>query len=264
MLRQKIIFVTLLAILSLSLLAVGARVMHTRSADPAPAADLPSLQEEYSRLMKKYASVDSSICIGGEVVLYDGSEPGVEKERSPFTYMRSGEQFYSSLSFQKTYFNGKMLVQVDSLHKIVFIAEVTDSARKVQAKRMGSSGLPGLSNKLFADTAAFRLRGTVTGNDKLRSIVLSSDYNPEIARCELDYSPVDYSVKSAEIRFFKSGKKKEDGSVDDADLWISRIGYREVTKQPLDVDALLRKIFVVKNRTLFPTAEYVSYKVIIQ
>lgn len=264
MLRRKFIFIALLLTLSVSLLAVAAKVIGPKKVvREVPAADLPPLQEEYTRLMKKYMSPDSAIRLNGEVVLYDGAQPGVVKERSPFTYARSGSNFYSSFSFQKTYFNGKMLVQVDSLHKIVIIATVTDSARKAQARTIGASGFPGLSDKLFADTSGFRITGTVNGDDKQRNIVISSDFNPEIKQCTLYYSPVNYSMKSAEISFYKSGRQRDEGAAND-DVWISRIEYREAPKEPLDVDAMIGTIFSVQKNTLIPTPEYFSYRVIIQ
>src|SRR5260221_7016451 len=129
-LKKKVMILVFLAA-TVSMLAVAGKLIadnkdgHHRTDAPA----LPSAKEEYVRLMQKFMSPGSSQQLEGDINLYDGAHPGIVKERSSFVYIRKDGNAYSRLASQETIFNGKFLVQLDSLHKVLFITPVSDSAR---------------------------------------------------------------------------------------------------------------------------------------
>jgi len=259
-LKKKIIILVLLAA-TVSMLAVAGKLIADnkggQSRTDAPA--LPSAKEEYARLMQKMMSPGASLQLEGDIDLYDGAHPDVVKEKSSFLYLLAGRNSYSRLSCQETFFNGKFLIQLDSLHKLLFITPVSDSAQSQPA----FSDPLSMANRLFSDTASFKVTGTVTGDDRLRHITLSSDFNPEIQNFTVDYSPVDYSMKRAEIRFYKTGRKEDAAGSDSTNVWISKIDYRESRMKAPDVNKMISRIFTVDKDQILPTVAYRDYKIII-
>ena len=242
---------------AVSLLAVAGKLIADKNKGHRIAGtELPSAKEEYARLIRKFISPDSTVQMTGNVTVLDGAQPNVEKERSSFQYVRKGRNFYSSLSFMQTFFNGKFMVQLDSLHKVIFISQVNDSTQT-------QPGLDPvlLSNKLFSDTASFKVSGTVSGDDKLRILTIANDFNPEIQNFTVDYSPSDYSMKSAEIRFYKTGRREADQ--DSANVWVSKIDYRESRMKYPDVNKMISRIFTVDGDQIFPAVAYRDYKIVI-
>ena len=258
--RKKRILLVLTAAISISMLAVAGRIMGGHTETPHEITpEMPSAKSEYDRLMQRYMSKDSAVGLKGEVAVFDGALPTIVKEKSSFTYRREGTNFYSSLSFQQTFFDGEFMVQLDSLHKIVYITAAGDKGTTDRSTEQMSF----LPDKLFSDTARFRMTGTVTGDDKLRTLTVTSDFNPEIQRFTLAYSPIDYTMKSAEIRFYKHHRPQEGHDGSDEDVWISRIDYKEAPAEKLDVRSMIQKIFVRRKNQLIPTSAYTDYRAII-
>jgi len=258
--RQKKMILVLTLTAAVSLLAVAGKLIADKNKGHRIAGtELPSAKEEYARLIRKFISPDSTVQMTGNVTVLDGAQPNVEKERSSFQYVRKGRNFYSSLSFMQTFFNGKFMVQLDSLHKVIFISQVNDSTQT-------QPGLDPvlLSNKLFSDTASFKVSGTVSGDDKLRILTIASDFNPEIQNFTISYSPADYSMKSAEVRFYKNGRRVEGNADDGSNVWISKVDYKESQMKDLDMDGMISKIFVIRQGQIVPTASYINYRVIIK
>jgi len=256
--KKKILILVLLTV-TVSMLAVAGKLIadikvgHPRMDVPA----LPSAKEEYAKLMQKMMSPGASIQLEGEISLYDGEHPDVVKEKSPFLFMLAGRNSYSRLSNQETFFNGKFLVQLDSLQRLLFITPVGDSAQY----QANFSNPLSLTDRLFSDTASFKISGTVTGDDRLPHITIISDFNPEIQNFTVDYSPSDYSMKSAEIRFYKTGRREADQ--DSANVWVSKIDYRESRMKYPDVNKMISRIFTVDGDQIFPAVAYRDYKIVI-
>jgi hypothetical protein len=259
-LKKKIIILVLLTA-TVSMLAIAGKLIvdnkggHPRTDAPA----LPSAKEEYARLMQRIMSPGSSLHMEGDINLYDGAHPDVVKEKSSFVCVQEGRNAYSRMSCQETFFNGKFLVQLDSLHKLLFITPVSDSAQNQPA----FSDPLSLANRLFSDTASFKVSGTVTGDDRLRHITITSDFNPEIQNFTVNYSPSDYSMKSAEIRFYKSGRREDVPGSDSTNVWISRINYRESRMKDPDVNSMISRIFTIDKDQIVPAVAYRDYKIVV-
>jgi len=260
-LKKKITFLMLLAI-TVSMLAIAGRIIKHRHDDDhmekSPA--LPPARDEYAKLIQKFLAPASAVRLSGEISLYDGGHPNMVKEKSTFTFIRNGQNVYSRLSFQETLFNGKFLVQVDSLHKLVFITPVRPGEQE-----QGVPGDPvGLTSKLFSDTATFKVSGSISGDDNLRSIIITSDFNPEIQQLTIWYSPADYSMKMAEVRFYKNGRRDAESVADPNELWISKVVYHEPPAKDPDVNERMGKIFTTHGHQIEPTAAYSNYRVILK
>ena len=258
--RRKVILLTL-SIITISMLAVAGKLIVDGRADKlnADGTELPSAREEYQKLIRKLMFEDTTVKFSGAIRVSDGDNPQVIKEESSFSYMRSGHSFYSSLAYQQTLFNGRYLLQIDSLHKMAFITVIGENAD--HADQLYDPG--SLTERLFSDTAKFKFSGSVTGDDKLRSITLTSDFNPEIQNFTVWYSPVDYSMKRAEVRFYKSGRHSDDTTGNNEHVWISSIDYRATSMKDVDIDKMINKVFVVKKGLIEPTAAYQQYKIIV-
>ena len=247
---------------TVSMLAVAAKLIADKKATSTTmmTRDLPGVKDEYARLMRKFLQQDSAIHLSGAVSIYDGEEPTIAKEKSTFISLRSGHSFYSSLSFQQTFSNGRFLVQLDSLHRILFVSSTSDSSKNPSA----APDPAGMIDKLFSDTASFKISGTVSGDDKDRSIMIKSDFNPEIQSFTIRYSPIDYSLKSAEIRFWKNGQYSGDSTTNHDKVWISKIDYREYPAKELNIDSMINKVLVIRGNSIEPTSAYKDYRVIIK
>jgi hypothetical protein len=256
------IFILLSLAVTLSLLAAaGIMVVERKPGKKSVNGQLPSAQSEYPRIMQRFMQKDSSISLNGSIDLYDGARPDVLKERSFFSYLRSGRNFYSRMASQQTFFNGRLLVQTDSLYKIIIVTTVNDNDQT--GEQMENAYPDGLMSRLFSDTARFKIAGVVAGDDQLRSITITSDFNPEIQNFTIYYSPRDYSMRSAEVRFYKNGRRPTE-DIDGKDLWISKINYEQSPVGQPDIDGMIRKVLTIEKDHVAPAAAYRDYKLIIK
>ncbi|HSC38899.1 MAG TPA: hypothetical protein VLD19_13550 [Chitinophagaceae bacterium] len=220
---------------------------------------LPAAKDEYTRLVQQFMHPDTVSIVTGTIRLFDGEHPESLKEKSDFIFARKGRSYYSKMSFMEIACNGKWLVQVDSLNKVLMIAGIHDS---LQAMPLPPD-MGGMVNKWFADTASFKVTGQVTGDDKERAITVRSDFNPEIQYFTLHYSPADYTVKAAEIRFWKNKMPEPDSSGRNK-VWISKIEYRTDGLPDLDINNRMSRIFSVKKGKVEPAAPYRDYQVMVK
>jgi len=259
--RKSKVFMILSLVVFTGALVVAGRLMANKGHDhhKEEAPELPSAKKEYALLMKKYLSPASSVRISGIVSVYDGLHPDVLKEKSAFVYFRKEHAFYSRMSFQQTLCDGRFFVQMDSLNQVLLITPIADSMQQ----QLFPDPMP-MAEKLFGDTARFKMSGRVSGDDNLRSITLTSDFNPEIQSFTIYYSPVDYTMKSAEVRFCKNGRPESAAPGDNDNVWISRIDYNTTTGSDIDVHAMIGNIFSVHGHKLEPMPAYSNYRVIMK
>jgi hypothetical protein len=220
---------------------------------------LPPAKEEYAKLVQQFMHPDSVSTVNGTVRLYDGEHPESVKEKTDFIFSREGGSYYSKMSFMEVAYNGKWYMQLDSLNKVLMVGGINDILPVApQQPDMG-----GMVDKWFADTASFKVTGEVTGDDKERAITVHSDFNPEIQYFVLHYSPADYSVKTAEIRFWKNKMPETDSSGQNK-VWISRIDYRSESHTALNISNRMKRIFSVKKGKVEPAAPYSDYQVMVK
>lgn len=253
-----------LSAIGISVLALaGKQVVDTYGKKNSPKVNhtaFPPARDEYAKLVEKFLHPDSASAVSGTISLYDGEHPGVLKEKTDFISVRNGQQYYSKMSFVEVACNGRWFMQVDSLHKLLMVAGVLERLPSVPP--MPSMG--GVMDKLFSDTASFRVSGTVSGDDLERSITLHSDFNPEIQSFTFLYSPADYSIKGAEIRFWKSRLPEADTAGAAAKVWISKIAYNRGRPASVDINSEMSRIFSVKRNRVVPAAAYRDYSIMVK
>jgi len=222
-------------------------------------AALPAAKEEYAKLLQHFLHSDSAMAIRGTVILYDGEHPDVLKEKSDFLSVRDGRSFYSKMSSVEIMYNGKYFAQADSVHKILMVAGVLEALPDNPAQ----PAIGGMVDRWFSDTASFKAAGAVSGDNNERTITIYSDFNPNIQYFTLRYSPADYSVKGAEIRFWKSNRAETDTAAGNK-VWISRIEYGPVHAERPDVNKQMSRIFRVEKHTVVPAPAYGDYRIMVK
>lgn len=220
---------------------------------------LPPAKEEYAKLLKRFLQADSAASISGTVMLYDGEQPGLLKEKSSFLSVKEGKSFYSKMSGVEIMYNGKYFAQTDSLHKILMVAGVLEALPDSPVQ----PAMGGMVDKWFSDTASFRVSGDVSGDDNERTITIHSDFNPGIQYFTLRYSPADYSVKGVEIRFWKNNRAETDTAAKNK-VWISRIEYGTGHAGMADVNQQMRQVFRVEKHRVVTTPAYSDYRIMIK
>ena len=261
--NKKKITVLVLSVICISVLALAGKQVADKYAhreNKINLSALPPAKDEYTKLVQHFLHPDSASVIKGTVKLYDGASPERVKEKSDFISIRDGSSFYSKISFTEVICDGKWYVQIDTLHKQLLITALNEN----QVKAPLSPAMGGLFDRLFSDTATFKVSGTVTGNDLERLITIKSDFNPEIQYFTLRYSPADYSIRGAEIRFWKNRRPDADTTEEQKNSWITKIEYRQAGKKLVNINDRINQVFKIKGHTMEPAAAYHDYKVALQ
>ena len=251
------------AAIGVSLLALAGKQVadkYTRHTGRRNYVALPPAKDEYAKLLQRFVQADSTTLISGTVTLYDGEQPGVLKEKSDFLSVKEGKSFYSKISGVEMMYNGKYYAQADSLHKILMVAGVLEALPDSPVQ----PAVGGMVDKWFSDTASFRVAGEVSGDDKERTITIHSDFNPGIQYFTLRYSPANYSVKGAEIRFWKNNRAEADTLAGKDKVWISRIEYGTGHADRTDVNQQMSRVFKVEKHRVITTPAYSDYRIMIK
>ncbi len=261
--NKKKIAALVLSVIGISVLALAGKQVADRytrhQPDKINLPVLPAAKDEYSRLVQQFLHPDSVSVVKGTVLLYDGASPERVKEKSDFISVRDGHSYYSKMSFNEIICNGKWYVQVDSLHKQLLIVAMNENQPMAPAPATGD-----MFDRLFSDTATFKVSGSVAGNDLERVITIKSDLNPEIQYFTLRYSPADYSIKGAEIHFWKDRHAPADTTAIQKSTWITKIEYGQPGKQVININDRINRVFRINGHTIEPTAAYRNYQVSLQ
>lgn len=176
---------------------------------------LPAAKDEFARILKKYAGTDSVTDLSGIIHLYDG-ETSMLKETNSFRCYRSGGKYFWQLSYLQTFCDGKILLQLDTLHKEITVSKNIPAGNGV--------GFPGqMPAALFNDSAVVHLTGTVEPMGGQRELVLHSDFQPAIRECRLFYDTLDYRIKKEEIEYWKGVVTS--GSDANQKIWLAKVDF---------------------------------------
>ena len=214
--------------------------------------ELPDGATELRRIVHQQQA--DSLMVEGDIRMYDGKEPGKMIEKLSFVSYRKGYTFYSKFGPLLMMANDQWMVQVDSNTQRIIVQQ-TDPLMLEQLKS-ASAGAQMLE-KLWQDTAVFKVKLNVTAKGSERSLHIESEQHPEIQAASLTYDPVTARVKNAEIRWIKDeGIDKESG------IWISRIRYASKPGYVFDIGAAIEKVVVVRNGRITPAPTYAAYELI--
>jgi hypothetical protein len=212
----------------------------------------PDAKEEYRRLYERYTRTDSIMNLRGVITLYDGENPTTVKEQSNFEYAKQGKQFYSQLSSLQTFCDGKLVLQLDTVNKIIALSPM--NSEDIPADQSQSS-----LNMFFSDTAAFRFSGGVSGNNQERTLTCRHELIPDIRLFRLIYDPVSYQLRKAEIEWWKNPLITDTTRKDE--VWITKISYQNATPAPWKADELMNKIIRVTEKGIEPMTRYKDYTI---
>ncbi len=241
----------LLVIVGVIVAATG-RSWWRRSAAAAPAPEeaaiLPASASEYGKLIRQFRLADSTLEVSGTIRIYDEEKRGDLQETKTFRSFSKGEQYYSQLSYMRTYCDGSLVLAVDSVHRQMTVSKVTP----------GSGATPGgmALDGLFSDTATFRLSGEIRDVRGERVMSMRNDYQPGIRECRMYYDTMSYRLHRAEIEWWKdrTGRDRTAGRI-----WLARVDYVYHSPGPEDIAESMRQYIRLGPDGVRPTDAYAGY-----
>lgn len=253
MTSKNLLLSVLLLLVFAGVAALGASGHWWRKPVPATAGvrGLPEPAAEYDRLRQRYQTTDSAMDVSGMIRIYDGERNGELRETQPFRSVRHGGQYYWQISYLRTWYDGSILLVLDTVH------------RRMTISKSAPHGLSGAdpykmpADLLFSDTAGFRLSGTVEQQRAERTLTLHSDYNPEIRICRVYYDTATYRLQRTEIEWWKdfAGRDTAAGKV-----WLAKVEY---TYQPstINITEEIRSYITVGENGVTPAPPYSNFDV---
>ncbi|HEY6902141.1 MAG TPA: hypothetical protein VI233_15905 [Puia sp.] len=249
---SKKILLSLVFVLALSAAAMaGYRWWGHMAVSPVPENPLPPAAEELARVMRAYREADSSSAISGIIRIYDREDKDALKETRPFRFGRSGKGFYAQLSYLQTFCDGDLLLQLDTLHRRIFLS-------KAPAAGMGEASFSNTPiETLFSDTASFKTTGVVSAEGKERGLHLQSEAAPGLRSSTLHYDTLTYRLNRAEIEWWKpSARQDEMGNK----IWLAKISYQYAPAGRVDIREKIRSIVTITGRQVNLKDAYHDYE----
>lgn len=219
----------------------------------APVVEQPEARDEYHQLCARYLQQDSLLNITGTILLYDGENTRQVKEQNSFHLAKHGRNVYNRLGHLQTFSNGAWTVQLDTLNRVMIVADGRHNAGT------GQVNLHQSIDGLFSDTAAFRINGQVSGDDVVRTLSFRSDFNPEIREYRVTYDAKTYQLKKAVIEWWKDAVVLDTTAINR--VWITQIDYRYNTPLDLAMDSRMQELITVKGKEVMPGSRYKDYQV---
>jgi len=252
--NKKKLIIPAVIILVMSGLFATANNYHWFGINTGSPADLPGAKEELRKLYAKYSDPAASFNINGTIRLFDKENDDKLKEQMPFGYSKQGLQFYMRIGSQQTFFTDSLLLQLDTTNKYMIISAVNKESVPVPP----SGVLP--FEKFMQDTSIFKIEAVVSEKNKERALTIKSELNPEIKVSTIYYDPVTYTIRRAEIEWWKEATvyNNEDGR---KKIWLTVIEYSYPASPVLPVTERIKKIIVQKNGKIEPVPAFSDYQV---
>lgn len=211
----------------------------------------PDPKEEFRQLFSKFNSGKLSLHLTGTIRLFDKEQSNRMVEETSFEYIISGSGYYSRLHYLETFFDGRLVLQLDTLNQNLRVTEV---GREKQ-KELEGAVFP--FEQFIQDTSQFRIHLEAGEKKESRWLKLVSELHPEIKSCQIFYDPVNYEVKEVEVEWWKEPQLSE--AVDENKCWVARINYRYHPPADLNVKEKMDRIIRVSKRGIEPREKYKQY-----
>jgi hypothetical protein len=242
----------LLLVLAGVIAAVGTRLRGTVVDGGSGLRTLPPASEEYGKLLRRFRAGGADMEISGTIRIYDQEREGVLKEDKPFQFCRSGRQFFSQLSYLRTYSDGDLVLELDTVHQQMAVS-------KAPAGGLDSALAKMPVEMLFSDTARYKLSGQVEEKGGERMLSLHNDYSPAVRVCRVYYDTASYLLRRMEIEWWK-----DQSGLDTAanKTWLAKVDY--VYHTPAGSrpgDEMRRYIHVGTGGEITATSAYSGYQV---
>lgn len=249
--KIKLFAIALLLLSGLLVFAASHNWLNNRRAG---VTDLPDGKEELKKIYAAYLDKDSAFNISGKIRLYDEENNNAFKEETNFHYIKTGQQYYYELGYLQMAFDGHLFVQIDSLVKSVSVSKVPDSILLKTAQ----SGLP--LESLMNDTSANKMNVTVSETNKLRTLKLSTELNPDIKSFSITYDPLSYKILSAQIEWWKKESPVNE-SESDKMVWLTKMDYTYAPLHNFSVESFVNKVLKVEKDNIVLSDLYKDYQI---
>lgn len=241
--------ILLLSVFIASVCLVVAQRYHWNNDD-----ELPDATVELRRIVASQQQMDS-LLVDGVIRLYDEKEPDALLETLSFRSYRNGNSFYSRFGSLVVVGNKQWIVQVDSSSRRIIVQE-QDPA--IQGEAIAAATGMQLLEKIWQDTAVFKVQLSVTQKNRQRVLHIRNEQNPEMRSASLTYDPATARLEKAEIRW----RKEDQPDAGEKDGWVSYISYTNKPAFFLDIESIIRSIMVVKDGQLAPGPGYAAYELV--
>ncbi|PZR26531.1 MAG: hypothetical protein DI535_14070 [Citrobacter freundii] len=215
------------------------------------AGELPDAAAELRRVVARQQEADS-LLVEGDIRLYDQKNPDALLESISFSLYRKGTSFYSSFGPLLIVGDDRWMIQVDSLSQRIVVQEIDPVT---QAAIMSPKTSLQMLEQVWQDTAVFKVEMKISEKNRLRTIELVNERNPEVRSASLTYDPITARILSAEIRW-----RKDQSEADENGIWISRINYKNKPGFVMDLKAVVNSIVEIKDGQLIPAPAYQNYE----
>ncbi|MBL7740730.1 MAG: hypothetical protein JNK14_16040 [Chitinophagaceae bacterium] len=252
--NKKKLVIPALIILVLSGLFAVANTYHWFGMNRNNTADLPAAKEELRKVFARFSDPASIIHIRGTIRLFDRENNDALKEQISFSYSKQGQQFSSRVGYVQTFVADSLAIQLDTVNKYIILSRVDKGSELLTAQ----TALP--FEKFMQDTSAFKIEAVVAQNNKERSLAIKSELSPEIKMTTIFYDPVTYTIKRAEIEWWKEPlvyKNEEDFKR----TWLTVLEYTYPLSGGASVSEKIRKIIIQKDGKIEPGPAYRDYQV---
>lgn len=248
-----------LSVLLLSLLTAATAGYHWwKGSDravisPAAPREMPPVAEEFQKLMRSYRrAADTLASVAGTIRIYDQENNSALKETRAFRFVRCGAGYFMQLSSLQAFCDGKWLVQLDTANRQIAVSKAPAGGPDEMMTMVAPP------ERLFSDTARFRIRGLVEPEEGGRSLRLESELNPEIRSSTMFYDTASYQLNKAVIEWWKPGTALDDRG---DKIWLVKIDYRYPPAEKIKIREKIRSIVSIDARGVTPAAAYRDYNV---
>jgi hypothetical protein len=252
--KRKTILLSFLMLLVLAVViaAAGARLRSIVVAGGVGLRVLPPAREEYGKLLRRFQALGADMDISGAIRIYDQEHEGNLKEEKPFHFIRSGRQYFSQLSYLRTYSDGEVVLELDTVHQQMEVSKAPAGGLDSALTRMPV-------DMLFSDTARYKLSGQVEEKGAERMLSLHNDYSPAVRVCRVYYDTAGYLLHRMEIEWWK-----DQSGLDTAanKTWLVKVDY--VYHKPSGSrpgDEMRRYIHVGTGGEIRVTSAYSGYQI---
>src|SRR4051812_44851384 len=136
MIRRKFITLVLCGLMAITGIAMAGNYAGWFYQYGGRKAVLPTASEEFRKLYERFMQQGSTIDMSGDILLYDGENRSGAKERNSFHFIKNGMASYSQLGYIQNYCNGKLLLQLDTVNRLIIVARAGDqSAAQTMSKQ---------------------------------------------------------------------------------------------------------------------------------
>lgn len=205
--------------------------------------------EEFRKLYMRFSS---PIHISGTIHVFDREENDKLVEETSFEYVADRSASYTRLDCLQTLFDGNLVVQIDTLNRVLSVSEADTDALPVN-----ETAFP--FERYINDTSTFRVQLTAGEEKGLRWLRIKSDLSPEIKSCVIRYDPVSGNIRETEIEWWKEFVAVE--NMTENKCWVTKISYlyHPVPDVAKEVKQKTDRIIRIKKKNIEPQQAYKEY-----